>query len=1789
MLSIPGIAVQTLLYESANSLVYRAIREADNQPIILKLLKESYPTPQELLCYRTEYRITRELKEAGVVQVYDLQKYQNSLVMFVEDFGGQSLKILMQQRKFSLKEFLLVASATTEILGQIHSANIIHKDINPSNIVFNPATGQIKIIDFGISTQLTRETPSLKNPNVLEGTLAYISPEQTGRMNRALDYRTDFYSLGVTFYELLTGKLPFETEDALELVHWHIARQPVPVHEIDPRIPLIISQIVSKLMAKNAENRYQTAGGLKHDLDKCLVQLQETDTIEGFDLATRDITDRFLIPEKLYGRETEVDNLLAAFERVCTGSAEMMLVAGFSGIGKTAVVNEVHKPIARQRGYFIKGKYDQFGRNIPFSAFVQAFRELMGQLLSEPEAQLQTWKTRILTAVGDSGQVLIEVIPELERIIGAQPPALELSGSAAQNRFNLLMEKFVQVFTTAEHPLVMFLDDLQWADSASLKLLQLLMHDRGHLLVLGAYRDNEVSAAHPFMLTVDEIIKSGAVVNTITLQPLSLADLNQLVADTLICDLSSSQPLTELVYQKTQGNPFFSTQFLKSLYEEGQIIFDPPVSPLSKGGSKGGWQFDIARVTFADASDVVEFMAAQLQKLPAPTQDVLKLAACIGAQFDLDTLAIVREELPEKTASALWKALQEGLILLIAEGCDFLQTDAQSPTESVANSTYKFLHDRVQQAAYSLIPDDQKKATHLKIGQLLLQNYSETEREEKLFDIVGHLNQGIELINQVSEREALAQLNLAAGCKARSSTAYAAANMYLQMGVELLTPQCWQNQYELTLNLYVAAAEIAYLNGDFDGMEQRAAQVLQKAQTILDRVKIYEIQIAAQTAQSKVLETIAVARDALLLLGIELPTEPDEAKIGKALQALAGQLSGRKIEELVDLPVMTNPQTQAAIQLSGMLFPPIFQGMPGLLPLLSSTMVSLSIQFGNAPASTVGYAIHGMVLCAFLGDVETGYGFGQLALSLLDRFNVPEFKSIILLLFGGWIQHHQEALLATIPTLKDGYRLGMETGDFLYASYCISIYFDANFFGGVELDNWEPELPTYRAVMAQLKQYSAQIYLDMKQQMVWNFREARILSDCLIGRAYDETVMIPKHHQNNDLTAIAAVYIYKLLLAYSFGNYKAALDHITQAKPYLMAVSGFVFVPIFHFYAALTHLALFREQPTIEQTEILGLVETHQSTLQQWAQNAPMNYLHKWHLVEAERQRVLGNKAEAIEMYDRAISGAQQNKYTNDEALANELAAKFYSEWGKTKVAQAYMFEAYYCYVQWGATAKVTDLETRYPQLFAVTQPTRKNTKTTVAMTTTGSGNHLDLAAVMKASQAICGEILLDKLLSSLMKILIENAGAQRGYLILSNQGKLLIEAEGTINFQQVTVLQSIPVETCQELSSAIVNYVARTQESVVLDDAVRSGQFTNDRYIQKHQPKSILCVPLINQSQIVSIVYLENNLTAGAFTPERVELLKVLSGQAAISIQNSKLYTEVRENEARLAQLNKAYERFIPHQFLQFLEKSSIIDVELGDQVQLEMSVLFSDIRDFTTLSETMTPEDNFKFINSYLSRMEPVINENKGFIDKYIGDAIMALFSGEADHAVKAGIAMVHRLVEYNQYCAKAGCARIQIGIGINTGSLMLGTVGGPNRMDGTVISDAVNLASRVESLTKNYGVSLLITHPTYSRLKNPSQYAIRTLDTVKVKGKSEAVTVYEVFDADPLEIKEGKLATLELFAQARAIYSAGKLFEAARLFSECWRQNQGDGVAKIYWERCQSALVTRTKIKDRLHNLH
>ncbi len=1544
LLTIPGYRLTEQIYNGSRTQVYRAVSES-NQKVIIKLLLSEYPTFSELIQFRNQYTITKNLDLPGIVKPIALLNYRNAFALVMQDVNGVSLAEYTANAKqldniqssnsevsspqnspLPLDEFLPIAIQIVQTLEALYHNRIIHKDIKPQNIIINPQTKEVKLIDFSISSLLPRENQEIENPNVLEGTLAYMSPEQTGRMNRGIDYRTDFYSLGVTFYQLLTGQLPFNSTDPMELVHCHIAKMQTPPIVLAPTIPVTVNNIIIKLMAKTPELRYQSAFGLRYDLEKCWQEWQENGNISQFVLGNRDICDRFAIPEKLYGRETEVKTLLEAFDRVSEGSSEIMLVAGFSGIGKTAVVNEVHKPIVRQRGYFIKGKFDQFKRDIPFSAWVQAFQNLIRQLLAESAADVQKWQVKILEALGGNSQVIIDVIPELEHLIGKQQQVPELEGNAAQNRFNLLFQKIIRLFATKEHPLVIFLDDLQWADSASLKLMQLLMSETNtrYLLLIGAYRDNEVFPAHPLILTLDEIRKYSATVNQITLAPLYQTSLNRLIADTLSCPPEKTISLTKLIFTKTKGNPFFATQFLKSLHKDGLITFNfTPPPPPWQGGAGGGWQWDIAQVkTLALTDDVVEFMAIQLQKLPINTQNVLKLAACIGNQFDLATLAIVYEKSQSETATDLWKALQEGLVIPISEIYKFFQDSdsvevAQTPELSVP---YKFLHDRVQQAAYFLIPESQKQSTHLEIGQLLLRNTPEAEREEKIFDIVNQLNMGVELITAQTERDRLAQLNLIAGGKALASTAYAAANIYLQTGIEFLRANCWQSQYELTLNLYVAAAEAAYLNADLDGMEETAALVLQEAQTILDKVKIYQIQIAAQTGQSKVLQTIAVARDALLQLGIELPAEPDEAKMGTALQALAAQLQGRKIEELVDLPVMTNPQTQAAMQLSSMLFPTIFQGMPGLLPLLSSTMVSLSLQFGNAPASTVGYAIHGMVLCAFLQEVETGYRFGQLGLSLLSRFNVPEFKSTVLLLFGGWIQHHQEPLLATIPTLKDGFTAGMETGGFVDAGYNIYIYFYTNLFAGVELDSWEPEIAGYRAVMVQLKQYSAQIYLDMVQQTVQNLRETRIRSDCLIGEAYDETVMIPKHHQDNEFTAIACACTFKLLLAYCYGNYTAALENITQIKQYVMGVSGSVFVPIFHFYAGLTHLALFRGQPETEQTEILAQVKTHQTILHQWAQNAPMNYLHKWYLVEAERHRILGQNMEAMDDYDRAIKLAKENEYINDEALSNELAAKFYLTWGKEKIAQVYLTDAYYAYGRWGAKAKVEDLEKHYPQLLAPILNLKTTLKTgetiaqmmtgTVTGTSSGVSELLDLSTVIKAAQSLSGEINFDKLLSTLMQVMIENAGAETGAMILIEGDSFFVAAQCASS--KSCNLQSTPLADENEIPIAIVNYVSRTQETLVINDATAEATFAADSYIIQHQPKSVLCLPIQHQGKPIAILYLENNLVTNAFTPERLAILNILASQAAISIENAQLYANLEAKvEERTQELQQSEARF--------------------------------------------------------------------------------------------------------------------------------------------------------------------------------------------------------------------------------------------------------------------------------------
>ncbi|MEM9156756.1 MAG: serine/threonine-protein kinase PknK, partial [Cyanobacteria bacterium P01_F01_bin.33] len=838
---VTGYKLLERIYESENSLVYRGRSQVDDLPVIIKILKEDYPTPAELTRYRQEYEITRTLNLDGVIRVRGLEPYKRTLAIVLEDFGGQSLKTLFSKSCISPAKLLDLALQIVDILGQIHAQNIIHKDINPSNILLNPETQQLKIIDFGISTQLSREKPTLKNPRVLEGTLSYISPEQTGRMNRSLDYRTDFYSLGVTFYELLTGQLPFPTTDALELVHCHIAQQPVPPAQVHSDVPQVLSDLVLKLMEKTAEARYQNAAGLKADLEICRQQLQSTGALSPFSLGTLDISAQFQIPQKLYGRETEIDTLLAAFDRISEPqsgtNSELMLVAGYSGIGKSSLVAEVHKPITEKRGYFIAGKYDQFQRDVPYSAVISAFQDLVKQLLTEDETQLQTWRSRLLSALGPNAQVVIDVIPEVALITGNQPLVPELGPTEAQNRFNLVFQNFVRVFCSPDHPLVLFLDDLQWADSASLKLIRLMMSDRDmqSLLLIGAYRDNEVSPTHPLMTLLAQLLKEGATENTITLTPLSREHLSQLMRDTFQHSTEAIGPLAELVLQKTEGNPFFVNEFLKNLYDENLLQFNESLRL---------WEWNIDKIRAQDLTDnVVELLIARLQKLLPATQEALRLAACVGAQFDLATLAIICQKPSGEVFEALKPAIQTGLIIALSE-----------LNAELAIEQFRFGHDRIQQAAYALIASDHKAEVHLCIGRLLRDNISAEALAERIFEVVDHLNQATDFTSETQERQQLAQLNLQAGLKATSATAYQAAIRYLQMGLNLLADNDWQHTYELALSLHEAAVEAAYLSQNLDLQEQLTEVVLQQARNVLDRVKVYRMKILARSSQNRHLE-----------------------------------------------------------------------------------------------------------------------------------------------------------------------------------------------------------------------------------------------------------------------------------------------------------------------------------------------------------------------------------------------------------------------------------------------------------------------------------------------------------------------------------------------------------------------------------------------------------------------------------------------------------------------------------------------------------------------------------------------------------------------------------------------------------------------------------------------------------------------------------------------------------------------------------------------------------------------
>lgn len=1533
METIAGYIVEQVLFESPQSIVYRCRLKAGKKTVILKVLKNEFPTQSEIARYRREYEILKSLDCDGVVRAEKLETFDNRLIIVLEDFGGDSLRNVLGRQKLEMRSFLRIAIRLADILGEVHRQNIIHKDINPTNILWNPRTDTVKIIDFGISAHLSSERPEYHHASVLEGTLPYISPEQTGRMNRSVDYRTDYYSLGVTFYEMITGFLPFHTQDAMEMVHCHIARQPVPPdqavadlyagdrqvesrHELKgmmESIPPVLSEIVLKLMEKPAESRYQSIYGFKADLQNCLEQLDKNGRIRHFSIGTDDTSDRFQLSQKLYGREDELKFLLSVFEATSMGESHLMFVTGAPGVGKSALVNEVHKPIVRRRCYFGEGMFDQFKRNEPYSAIVHAFQGLAQQILNLPEETLKKWKKRFKNVLGPNGEMITRIIPEVEKIIGPQPPVKELNPSEAANRFLITFGNFVKVFARPEHPLVLFLDDLQWSDAASLKLLERLMtmKDLTHFLVIGAYRDNEVTHGHPLHLAIEEIEKYQDV-HRVRLEPLSLENINHLVSDTFHCDPVRSRPMAELIYSKTGGNPFFSNELLKNLYHEKLIYFSP---------ESGIWEWDLERTQKIEVSDnVVEFIIQRLSELPGETRQSLQLAACIGSYFDFKTLSLIDELLPHQTAGALWNAVEQGIIIPLNSEYRLLHSWKGEEHEAFPDFdvSYQFQHDRIRQAAYSLIQEDKKQEVHLEIGRLMLKHTGAEMREEKVIDIVRHLNMGIPLITDPEEKDELVRLNLAAGKKAKDSSAYFPAFRFLETAKGLLPEDSWETDYLLTVEVMQRYAESAYLCGEFEIGEQYAGLLVKKVKTRRERAGIREMQSAHYTYLGKLEDAIRAGIQGLRQLGIKLKKVPSMLAVVKELAKAKWTLRGKTTQELLESPLLTNPQVKLSMRLLIDFIPPAYlSGQKNLFAVAVLKKASFSARFGNCPESApayIGYAI----LLAGLGDIKGAYNYGTLAVKLNQRFDDLEWRSLVYVLYALFC-HSWNQPWRTLPDwFKKTIEAGLQAGDLMYTAYaCVYV----NLWNPtIDLENAIKQQDKYVSLAEETKNKDAIDSARLVRQRWLNFRGHTNDRFSFNDGTFIETRVLQRMKDDKFLSGVAIYYIYKLHVHYMYGDYPTALEYLEEADNVIEALLGSPFMEEYCIFGFLTLAACYPGLSGSEKRAARKRMKKEYRRMKKWSDNYPDNFSHHRYLMEAELARMAGNDLEALKGYNRAMKAAGENDFLRYRALTSEITGRFYIEQGQDRLAGIYLKDAHYYYAAWGADAKVKQLEEEYPTMVWTTAGKALAEVITSGShpSDTGSSTRegLDLSTILKVSQAISKEINLSELLKKIMRIVIENAGAQRGFLILRKDDCWCISAEGNAQGNTGTVDGNESMEDSGRLARSVIHYVIRTRENVVLDDATNDDRFASDSYIIKNRPKSILCSPMISQGKIGGIWYLENNLAVRAFTPERLTILDMLSYQIAISLDNAYMYRTLEE-------LNKTLEQKVIERTMQLNEKN--------------------------------------------------------------------------------------------------------------------------------------------------------------------------------------------------------------------------------------------------------------------------
>jgi PAS domain S-box-containing protein len=1449
---------------------YRARRDDADQSHVLVVAPAEPYGPATLRRLEHEYAFRAELDPAWAVRPLALSRSRERTLLVLEDYGGEPLTRLLGQ-PLELTRFLHLAIGISVALGHVHAKGLIHKDVKPANVLVNAVSGRVWLTGFGIASELPRERQPPEPPQVLAGTLAYMAPEQTGRMNRSVDSRSDLYSLGVTLYEMLIGELPFIAADPMVWVHCHVARQPTPPAQRVPEIPAPVSAIVMKLLAKNPEERYQSAGGVEADLRRCLAALEANRCIDPFPLGAHDAPDRLLIPEKLYGRDRESKVLLDAFDRVvASGTPELVLVSGYSGIGKSSVVNELHRVIVLPRGLFASGKFDQLKRDIPYAILAQAFQSLVRQILGSSEADLDTWRSEIREGLGPNGQLIVDLVPEIATLVGNQPPLPELAPREAENRFHTLLGRFLAVFAQKQHPCVLFLDDLQWLDTASLRFLEyVLTHpDTRHLLLIGAYRDNEVSPTHPLVRGLETIRKAGAIIHELVVAPLSIDDLERLIADCVHCEGSRAAPLARLVHEKTAGNPFFAIQFLTTLAEQHLLVFD---------ASRGAWTWEVERIRRKDITDnVVDLMVAKLKRLPATTQAALKQFACLGNAADAATLRVVLGRADSDTD------------LSAAVRAEFIQR---------MEGTYRFVHDRIREASYALIPEDERAATHLRIGRLLAAGVPPEGISEQVFEVTNQLNAGLALITDPREKEQLCRLNIRAGRQARRAGAYTSALSYFVRATDLLPADAWSEHYEQTFGLYLYRSQCEYLIGNFCHVDELFALLLANARSNLDRAKAYRLRMQLHQVSGRHADAVTTAFDALRLFGVSFPDSREDVRVATAAEqrSMTINLAGRRIIDLVSAPVATDPTIKAIIGLLADSLTSVYTARSSLLPLVVLRALNLSLQHGNVADSCAVYSFYGFVALSLHGDIRLGAEFSDMAVQLSQNFDHPKMKGRLLLSQAAFIDLWRAHFAASLPIMERAFLAAFDVGDLVFAGYttCFTVW--------VMLEAAEPldeSLKVARRYTAFARRsHNDVIYqtIRLSEQYVASLKGLTRQPGSFSDAAFDEAASLQVIETARSGPSITAYHILKLTDACIFGRYGEAHDHALRAAATLREVMATVLEVTFHFYHALTLAALYRQMPDDRRQEVGSTLKRHLSKLEGWAQHCPENFRSRHSLVAAEMARIEGRALQAMELYEEAIRSARTSGFVQIEALANELAGRFHLERGFETIGRAYLQDARSCYLRWGALGKVAQLESQHPQL-----ADHPSLPSTIAVGADVA--QIDALAVVKSSQAVSGQIVLDRLLETLMRIVIENAGAQRGCLLLENSVGLTLAAEASVDGQAISVhLPRAQVPLQADLPGSMLNRVRRSRQKVILADACAPHPFETDDYFSRQHTKSALCMPVLRQAELVGLLYLENSLATHAFTPERVAVLELLASQAVISLENARLYADLqRENSER-------------------------------------------------------------------------------------------------------------------------------------------------------------------------------------------------------------------------------------------------------------------------------------------------